>query len=272
MADALYEPEKAPESYWKDTGHNSIIRQFVGKDGMDINDKFEDLLAGGSIRTRITEDAAYHFENAGKEDFWSILYFTGYLTVDRMAADPRDGRICLKIPNEEIRTIFGDTIVEWFRETIGIKAAERSEMFEAWWSGDERTVTEAVSIILNDAISYYDYNEDYYHAFVAGLFSGAGYLVTSNDENGIGRSDVVVKDRKARKVIIIEVKHSGSEEEMERDCREALRQVNLKEYASKYLNGYKTVQCYGAAFFRKKCLIRRMTVPGQGKGSVFEIE
>lgn len=81
-----------------------------------------------------------------------------------------------------------------------------------------------------------------------------------------------MKDRKSRKVIIIEVKHSVSEKEMEKDCREALQQIDLKRYASKYLNGYKTVQCYGAAFFQKRCLIRKITVPGQGKGSVFEIE
>ena len=130
----------------------------------------------------------------------------------------------------------------------------------------------SVKHILNDAISYFDYKEDYYHAFVAGLFSGAGYLITSNDESGIGRSDVIVKDRKSRKVIIIEIKHSDSEKEMEKGCREVLQQIDLKSYASKYLNGYKTVQCYGAAFFQKKCLIRKTTMPGHGKGSVFEIE
>ena len=73
-----------------------------------------------------------------------------------------DGRVYLKIPNEEIRTIFGDSIVEWFRETIGIKTAERNEMFAAWWNGDEKKVTDAVSVILSDTISYYDYNENYY--------------------------------------------------------------------------------------------------------------
>ena len=272
VSDVLYEPDKAPGNYWKDTSHNNIIRQFVGKDGMDINDKLERLLAGGSIRSRITEDSTYHLENAAKEDFFSILYFTGYLTIDRDAAGCKDDEAVLRIPNEEIKTIFGDTIVEWFRETIGIKTAERSEMFAAWWNGDDKAVTDAVSMILNDVISYYDYKEDYYHAFVAGLFSGAGYLVTSNEENGLGRSDVVVKDRKTRKVIIIEVKHSDSEDEMERNCRKALQQIDLKKYASKYLNGYKAVQCYGAVFFQKKCLIRRVTVPGAGKGSVFEIE
>ncbi len=197
------------------------------------------------------------------------------LLIDRVStaeAVSDDGRVYLKIPNEEIRTIFGDSIVEWFRETIGIKTAERNEMFAAWWNGDEKKVTDAVSVILSDTISYYDYNENYYHAFIAGLFSGAGYLLSSNDENGIGRSDVIVKDRKTRKVIIIEIKHSDMENQMENDCRKALQQIDLKKYASRYLNGYKTVQCYGAAFFQKKCLIRKVTVPGQGKGSVFEIE
>lgn len=272
VADVLHEPEKILGNYWKDTSHNSIIRQFVGKDGLDVNDKFETLLSGGSIRTRLTEDSTYYFEDASENDFWSILYFTGYLTLDRSAVDQKEGYAVLKIPNEEIRTIFGDSIVEWFKETIAVKAAERSGMFEAWWNGDEETVTEAVSIILNDVISYYDYNENYYHAFIAGLFSGAGYLAVSNVENGIGRSDVVVKDRKTRKVIIVEIKHSDSEDKMERDCREALQQIDLKGYASRYLNGYKTVQCYGAAFFRKKCLIRKVSITGHGKGSVFEIE
>lgn len=272
VADALREPHKVPENYWKDTSHNNIIRQFVGKDGIDINDKLETLLSGGRIRTKLTEDSTYYFENATEQDFWSILYFTGYLTIDEETSDGGAVEVALRIPNEEIRTIFGDTIMEWFHETMGTKAAERSEMFAAWWNGDEIAVTDAVSIILNDVISYYDYNEDYYHAFVAGLFSGAGYLITSNDENGIGRSDIVVKDRKTRKVIIIEAKHSDSEAEMEKDCRKALRQIDLKKYASKYLNGYKTVQCYGAAFFQKKCLIRKVTIPGQGKGTVFEIE
>lgn len=272
VSDARLDSDLAPENYWKDTSHNSIIRQFIGRDGLDVNEKLEKLLSGGSIRTRLTEDSTYDLEHAGETDFWSILYFTGYLTIDREDADCRDGEVSLRIPNEEVRTIFGDTIVVWFGETIGIRAAERSEMFGAWWSGDENAVTDAVSFILNDTISYYDYREDYYHAFVAGLFSGAGYLVTSNDENGLGRSDVVVKDRKTRKVIIIEAKHSDSEADMEKDCQKALRQADLQQYASRYLNGYKTIQCYGAAFFQKKCLIRKVTLPGLGKGSVFEID
>ncbi len=46
----------------------------------------------------------------------------------------------------------------------------------------------------------------FYHAFVAGLFANAGYIVESNYENGLGRSDLVIKDRKLRRAIVIELK------------------------------------------------------------------
>ena len=32
-------------------------------------------------------------------------------------------------------------------------------------------------------ISYHDYREDFYHAFLAGIFTGAGYMVDSNKEH-----------------------------------------------------------------------------------------
>ena len=43
-------------------------------------------------------------------------------------------------------------------------------------------------------ISYHDYREDFYHAFLAGIFAGARYVVESNREHGEGRSDVIVFD------------------------------------------------------------------------------
>ena len=48
--------------------------------------------------------------------------------------------------------------------------------------------------LLRKTISYHDYKEDFYHAFLAGIFAGAGYMVESNKEHGEGRSDVVVYD------------------------------------------------------------------------------
>ena len=94
--------------------------------------------------------------------------------------------------------------------------------------GDEEKITQLVSEILFDTISYYDYREDYYHAFIAGLFAGAGYNVSSNQEMGLGRSDISVKDRRNRRAIIIEAKRSENEVQMEKDCEKALKQIQDK--------------------------------------------
>ena len=58
----------------------------------------------------------------------------------------------------------------------------------------EERVTKEMNVLLRRTISYHDYKEDFYHTFLAGIFTGAGYMVDSNKEHGEGRSDVVVYD------------------------------------------------------------------------------
>lgn len=93
--------------------------------------------------------------------------------------------------------------------------------------------------MLRKTISYHDYREDFYHAFLAGIFTGAGYHVESNREHGEGRSDVVVYD------------------EMEMGCEKALEQINERMYTSEYEEEYDKIQCYGICFFKKRCLIKK---------------
>lgn len=159
------------------------------------------------------------------------------------------------IPNEEVKTIFAETVAKWFSDTV--TDMDRRELFHAWWNGEDENLTEMVTDILFNTISYYDYKENYYHAFVVGLFTDAGYAVTSNQEQGTGRADVIVKDQRNRRAMIIEIKRSQTEEAMRKDCFKALEQIEREQYARNFLKGYRTVLCYGAAFFEKECLIRK---------------
>ena len=79
--------------------------------------------------------------------------------------------------------------------------------------------------MFEETISYHDYSESFYHAILIGLLSKAGYIVESNFENGLGRSDIAVKDRAARKAVAIEVKVSNAEAHLEADCKKALAQI-----------------------------------------------
>ena len=100
--------------------------------------------------------------------------------------------LALQIPNAEIREIFETTVVKWFDDSA--KIWNRRELFTAVWNKDSEKLSEEMNKLLRKTISYHDYREDFYHAFLAGIFAGAGYIVESNKEHGEGRSDVVVSE------------------------------------------------------------------------------
>jgi hypothetical protein len=118
--------------------------------------------------------------------------------------------------------------------------------------------------VLFSTISYFDYHEDYYHAFMTGMIvSGKGIEVDSNQENGLGRTDIVVTDRKNRRAIVIETKKSVSEDKMEKDAIEGKQQIMDKKYI-KGLKGYTTIKCYGIAFFEKMALAKLLDMSELG--------
>lgn len=61
-------------------------------------------------------------------------------------------------------------------------------MFNAVWTGDADAVTEEMTKLLRKTISYHDYREDFYHAFLAGIFAGDGYTVDSNKSMAKGEA------------------------------------------------------------------------------------
>lgn len=51
---------------------------------LDVNDKYETLLAGGYIVEPIEENLTYDVLEGSEENLWSLLYLTGYLTRNDM--------------------------------------------------------------------------------------------------------------------------------------------------------------------------------------------
>lgn len=258
LCDLQRNPEAKPDSYWKNTSDNAIIRSFIDYAGSSITKKLEILLAGGYIVEQIDESLTYDYLHSSEENLWSILYLTGYLTrvpAEKLRAELPDGFSALKIPNAEICEIFELTVKKWFDDSA--KTWNRQRLFDAVWSGDEADITKEMSKLLRRTISYHDYREDFYHAFLAGIFTGAGYIVESNKEHGEGRSDVVVYDSVSGKAAVFEAKYSKCQEEMERDGERALAQIDARMYAKELEAEYDEVLCYGIAFFKKRCLVKR---------------
>ena len=132
------------------------------------------------------------------------------------------------------------------------------ELMDALWDSDEGRATDIVSDLLWDTISYNDYHEDYYHAFLAGVFVGRGYAVESNKEKGLGRPDILLKDRKNRRAIIVEAKIADKSSDLDRECDKAIKQIIDEKYAEG-LYGYEKICCYGIAFFQKQAKVKLLS-------------
>lgn len=257
IRDLQINPNAGPESYWKNTSDNAVIRPFIDYAGGTITKKLETLLPGGYIVQRIDENLTYDYLHSSEENLWSILYLTGYLTQVReeelSGSLPEDGT-ALQIPNAEIREIFQTTIKKWFDDSA--RVWNRKLLFDAVWSGNEEVMTEEMNKLLRRTISYHDYKEDYYHAFLVGIFAGAEYIVESNKEHGEGRSDVVVYDPVESRAAVFEARYSKTLKDMETSCEKALMQIDKQMYAREYEDDYDHIFCYGISFFKKRCLVK----------------
>ncbi|MCR5404247.1 MAG: ATP-binding protein [Butyrivibrio sp.] len=244
-----------PKNYWKNTSHNGILLIFVKRTDFDVSDKFEALLNGETIVQTISDELTYDTLHSTEDNLWSVLLMTGYIT--KADAGEEGETVSLKIPNREISSIFEDTVVRFFTETVSDDTIK--ELISTLWEKDEVRAAEIISGLLWDTISYNDYHEDYYHAFLAGVFVGRGYSVDSNKEKGLGRPDILLKDKKNKRAIIIEAKKSDKESDMDKDCEEAIEQIVKRKYAEG-VKGYEEIVCYGAAFFQKQAKLKLKTI------------
>ncbi|MDC7287969.1 ATP-binding protein [Blautia schinkii] len=248
-------PKTYPKPYWSNTSSNSIVRELVEKADFETREEIEELLEGKSIEKTLHEDITYSDIWESRENLWNFLFFTGYL---KKLGETYDGEKIyskLAIPNTEIRSIYRNTIMAWFNRKID--NTDLSPIFSALESGDCDTFGRLVSAQLMESISFYDYSENYYHGFLAGLLKSSNiYGVYSNRESGTGRPDLIVKSRALRdgKAFILELKVADSFDQMENACVDALKQIENREYeASLRLEGYRDIRKYGISFFRKEC-------------------
>ena len=249
-----------PKNYWANTSGNDVIRQYLEIDDVSPHSDFETLLAGKCIKKTIAEDITYDNLLSSEENFWSVLLMTGYLTVvpenevDAESVSNDMEGVYLRLVNNEIKELFSRTVVSWFKNKM--LKEDRTELFKAIWSGDAETITDELCGFLGDSISFYDYHEIFYHAFLTGLLSGVkGIIIKSNSETGTSRADVVLQYPRKGLVAIFEFKSAKSEAAMNKKCDEALKQIETRKYSFPFRHN--TVLKYGIAFFEKQCLVKK---------------
>ena len=245
--------------YWSNSSSNSIIREMVGEADADAKRDLETLINGGTIEKPVHEDITYGDIHQSQDNLWNFLLFTGYLKKVGEQKEGNNLKLEMKIPNIEIATIYENSISYWFEQRI--KETDRSPLVRALETGDCEAAEDFINRQLADTISYYDYAENFYHGFMAGLFVNiGGYLVKSNRESGNGRPDIVMQTVQVRKgrAIILELKIAGSIAEMEAVCDRALAQIEEQHYAEPFVTeGYPEVKKYALSFCKKECMVKK---------------
>ena len=258
VSDHLANINAYPKSYWVNTSSNSIVRDLIEHADDVQKDVIGDLIADGTITVPVHEDITYGEVYDSMDNLWNFMFFTGYFKKVSESFDEEKDQIyiTIKIVNREVRYIFINKVDVWFRDKI--KETDRSVLFSAIVSGNVQIFTEELNKLLHPVISYHDYSENYYHGFLAGILTGmSGFVVRSNREAGNGRSDLFIKPiSRFDTAYVLELKVADDIEELESKGYEAIKQIIARKYEDELReDGYKKIERYGIAFYKKDCMV-----------------
>ena len=252
-------PQEAPKAYWVGVTKNELTKGFLGRIPSTIQDDIASLTEGKTIAAEINEDLNYDQVYTEEDNFWTLLYLTGYLTPSSDSANcvvpPGPGRTVLAIPNREVKDVFRNEIKSWFKSML--PQARQQDFFNLFWKGDAQNLEKMLGTMLltSSSVQDYKYREHFYHSLLLGIFMLL-YTVTSNREAGEGFFDLIVQDDRDKRAAVIEVKRADSREELEAEVDKALLQIEERQYdADLKARGYTQILHWGMAFFKKSCKV-----------------
>lgn len=251
---------KTPQPFWINTSSNDIVKRFIYMADKKTRDDIERLVAGEAIEKEIHQELTYDEIDKSIDNLWSVLFTTGYLT---QVGINKDGYFKLKIPNEEIRTVYKKQIREWFNATIQEDTNSLNKLWDDFKNGNCEGIESYLNKTLDNTISIFDTKshdgkkEYAYHMFLTGILStNRNWIVKSNLESGDGFADLIIETDNYNNGIVIEIKHSLIYDDMNISCLEALNQIKDKRYDAYLRNeGRNDIMIYGIAFCKKRCKV-----------------
>ena len=244
---------KSPESFWANTSGNDVIYRFIQQGNAEMKQDFDILSSGGMIEKTIKPELMYR-ELDDTDNLYSFLLFTGYL---KAISKTDTNTYQLMIPNKEIQYIYTTIFEEWFKQQI---KSYQASFLEALLQEHVEEANEILNTVLFQSMSYFDYDEKYYHGFLNGMLQGKGsYRIISNQESGFGRCDLAVLPAyNKNRGLLLELKVAKREEDVEKSAELAIQQIKEKQYIEGlHRKGYTDILGYGIAFYKKTCTIKR---------------
>lgn len=237
-----------PISFWANTSGNDIVVKYIQNGDKKLRKEFDVLMNGQSLIKYIKPELTYR-EMDNINNIYSFLLLTGYLKVIK---DRGENQYELVIPNKEVYEIYKQSFMSYFEDYT---TSRKGELYQELVDGDAKKVNLLLNDILLRSISYFDNQESFYHGFLVGLLND--YEVVSNKESGNGRFDVcVLPENILGTVVLIECKHSISEDDLIDDAKEGARQIVEQKYLEEHkFKKYEKAIGYGISFYKKQCYV-----------------
>ena len=237
-----------PISFWANTSGNDLVVKYIQNGDKKSRKEFDVLMNGQSLVKYIKPELTYR-EMDNINNIYSFLLLTGYLKVIK---DRGENQYELVIPNKEVYEIYKQSFMTYFEDYT---TSRKGELYQEFVDGDAKKVNLLLNDILLRSISYFDNQESFYHGFLVGLLND--YEVVSNKESGNGRFDVcVLPENILGTIVLIECKHSISEDDLIDDAKEGARQIVEQKYLEEHkFKKYENVIGYGISFYKKQCYV-----------------
>ena len=258
------------QNYWMNTSGNEVIQHFV--DSMNdphmlTKSELELLVSGDTVVKQVDEMITYKELYSNIDNMWSTLFMTGYLT--QRGKEP-DGRYHLAIPNREICDCMVRRVLALFKRSVSQNRELLRSFCNAMLASDASTMEHALTEYMGKTISIRDsfaksIRENFYHGLLIGILGSQGaWKATSNKESGDGFSDILIEvnEDDLRIGMVLELKYSKTENALDKECDDALQQIEDKNYDQELREkGYTKILKYGITFYHKKCRVKTSFVP-----------
>ncbi len=216
------------DNYWFSTGTPTMLMKIIKEQQLTAFD-LEHTYTTNKILDK------YDFTNI---DLISLLFQTGYLTIENMS---RSGRIKLAYPNKEVEQSFSSNIfAELSNNQEGLA---QNLLFKIADSFTDNTIEKFIEYInelfKNIPYSIVERSEKYFHSLFYLVIKLIGYEIDTEVLTIDGRIDAVVTTDD--NIFIIEFKINQSAEK-------AIKQIVDKKYAEKYQIEGKPISLLGINF------------------------
>ncbi len=248
-----------PGDYWTDTSHNDIIDDFISSACGTMLSALNLLLRGQTAAFELRGNFYYPQQHCSKEEkLLKILLFTGYLTC--MGKDGSDSYL-LKIPNQEIRELFGTMIGRYLDRCADTVSEECKDLCEYALAGDTDVTWGCLEDLFEkfrsaeDTIYEPDHCRFIYRQLCAVTQNNSSVWVSQEgSDKGFGALTLKDEEIGTAAVLVFCRSRDFSDKSLTDAAELGLKQITEKNYAADF-KSLKTVFCYGIGCRGKKVAV-----------------